>query len=188
MHHNLVRRNKNDIEIQMPIKLQIMQGDLKWLMKNRNNLFRPQIGSVLSAQGPRRELQCHAVDEEEGLQDREGDACLVLSKNYIEFWDEMARTYADWFEPYKQTRSGSRQLPSGSWAARSMWPTTPWTGMPGPGGGTSWPTSSSASRWAMCARSPTTSSQPRGQQVRQCASRPGRQEGRQSGHVPAHDP
>jgi acetyl-CoA synthetase len=25
------------------------------------------------------------------------------SKNYVQFWDEMARTYADWFEPYKQT-------------------------------------------------------------------------------------
>ena len=25
------------------------------------------------------------------------------SKNYIQFWDEMAQTYADWFEPYKQT-------------------------------------------------------------------------------------
>ncbi|MFA6371949.1 MAG: acetate--CoA ligase [Methanothrix sp.] len=25
------------------------------------------------------------------------------SKNYIQFWDEMAHTYADWFEPYKQT-------------------------------------------------------------------------------------
>ncbi len=25
------------------------------------------------------------------------------SANYVEFWDEMARTYADWFEPYKQT-------------------------------------------------------------------------------------
>ncbi|MDH7597389.1 MAG: acetate--CoA ligase [Methanothrix sp.] len=24
------------------------------------------------------------------------------SKNYVEFWDEMAKTYADWFEPYKQ--------------------------------------------------------------------------------------
>ncbi|MDM7913182.1 MAG: AMP-binding protein, partial [Methanotrichaceae archaeon] len=23
-------------------------------------------------------------------------------KNYVEFWDEMAKTYADWFEPYKQ--------------------------------------------------------------------------------------
>ena len=23
------------------------------------------------------------------------------SKNYVQFWDEMARTYADWFEPYK---------------------------------------------------------------------------------------
>ncbi|MFZ3149248.1 MAG: acetate--CoA ligase [Methanothrix sp.] len=25
------------------------------------------------------------------------------SRNYVQFWDEMARTYADWFEPYKQT-------------------------------------------------------------------------------------
>ncbi|MFZ2471678.1 MAG: acetate--CoA ligase [Methanothrix sp.] len=25
------------------------------------------------------------------------------SKNYIQFWDEMAHTYAGWFEPYKQT-------------------------------------------------------------------------------------
>lgn len=25
------------------------------------------------------------------------------SANYVSFWDEMARTYADWFEPYKQT-------------------------------------------------------------------------------------
>ena len=25
------------------------------------------------------------------------------SENYVEFWDEMARTYADWFEPYKAT-------------------------------------------------------------------------------------
>ena len=25
------------------------------------------------------------------------------SKNYVQFWDEMAQTYADWFEPYKQT-------------------------------------------------------------------------------------
>ncbi len=25
------------------------------------------------------------------------------SLNYVTFWDEMARTYADWFEPYKQT-------------------------------------------------------------------------------------
>ena len=22
------------------------------------------------------------------------------SENYVQFWDEMARTYADWFEPY----------------------------------------------------------------------------------------
>ncbi|HOV82316.1 MAG TPA: acetate--CoA ligase [Methanothrix sp.] len=25
------------------------------------------------------------------------------SANYVQFWDEMAKTYADWFEPYKQT-------------------------------------------------------------------------------------
>ena len=25
------------------------------------------------------------------------------SANYVQFWDEMARTYADWFEPYRQT-------------------------------------------------------------------------------------
>ena len=25
------------------------------------------------------------------------------SQNYVSFWDEMARTYADWFEPYTQT-------------------------------------------------------------------------------------
>ncbi|HNX10154.1 MAG TPA: acetate--CoA ligase [Methanothrix sp.] len=25
------------------------------------------------------------------------------SANYVSFWDEMAKTYADWFEPYKQT-------------------------------------------------------------------------------------
>jgi len=25
------------------------------------------------------------------------------SANYVTFWDEMAKTYADWFEPYKQT-------------------------------------------------------------------------------------
>ena len=25
------------------------------------------------------------------------------SQNYLQFWDEMATTYADWFEPYKQT-------------------------------------------------------------------------------------
>ncbi len=25
------------------------------------------------------------------------------SKNYVSFWDEMARTYADWFAPYKST-------------------------------------------------------------------------------------
>jgi acetyl-CoA synthetase len=25
------------------------------------------------------------------------------SANYVSFWDEMAQTYADWFEPYKQT-------------------------------------------------------------------------------------
>ncbi|MHB8119824.1 MAG: acetate--CoA ligase [Methanothrix sp.] len=25
------------------------------------------------------------------------------SQNYVQFWDEMAQTYADWFEPYKQT-------------------------------------------------------------------------------------
>ena len=24
------------------------------------------------------------------------------AQNYVQFWDEMARTYANWFEPYKQ--------------------------------------------------------------------------------------
>ncbi len=35
------------------------------------------------------------------------------SKNYIQFWDEMARTYADWFEPYKQTLQWN--APNASW-------------------------------------------------------------------------
>ena len=35
------------------------------------------------------------------------------SKNYIEFWDEMAKTYADWFAPYKQTVQW--KAPNGSW-------------------------------------------------------------------------
>ena len=35
------------------------------------------------------------------------------SKNYVQFWDEMARTYADWFEPYKQTLEW--KAPNASW-------------------------------------------------------------------------
>jgi acetyl-CoA synthetase len=35
------------------------------------------------------------------------------SKNYVQFWDEMARTYADWFEPYKQTLQW--KAPNASW-------------------------------------------------------------------------
>ena len=35
------------------------------------------------------------------------------SKNYVKFWDEMARTYADWFEPYKQTLEW--KAPNASW-------------------------------------------------------------------------
>ena len=34
------------------------------------------------------------------------------SDNYIEFWDEMAKTYADWFEPYKHTREWKAAAPS----------------------------------------------------------------------------
>ena len=33
----------------------------------------------------------------------EGEMRAWTSRNYVEFWDEMARTYADWFEPYKTT-------------------------------------------------------------------------------------
>ncbi len=35
------------------------------------------------------------------------------SKNYVQFWDEMARTYADWFEPYQQTLQW--KAPNASW-------------------------------------------------------------------------
>ena len=42
-----------------------------------------------------------AVDEEEGVQD-EREMRVWTYKNYVEFWDEMAQTYADWHEPYKQ--------------------------------------------------------------------------------------
>lgn len=30
----------------------------------------------------------------------ETELCAWTGKNYVEFWDEMANTYADWFEPY----------------------------------------------------------------------------------------
>jgi acetyl-CoA synthetase len=33
----------------------------------------------------------------------EGELRAWCSANYISFWDEMAQTYANWFEPYKQT-------------------------------------------------------------------------------------
>ncbi len=35
-------------------------------------------------------------------------------QNYIQFWDEMAKTYADWFEPYVQVLTGSHPMPNGS--------------------------------------------------------------------------
>jgi len=35
------------------------------------------------------------------------------SKNYVQFWDEMARTYAAWFEPYKQILEW--KAPNASW-------------------------------------------------------------------------
>jgi len=38
---------------------------------------------------------------------------LWCSDNYVEFWDEMARTYADWFEPYRQTLQW--KAPDASW-------------------------------------------------------------------------
>ena len=41
------------------------------------------------------------MDEEKGVQERARDARLD-GHNYLQFWDEMARTYADWFEPYAQ--------------------------------------------------------------------------------------
>ena len=31
----------------------------------------------------------------------EGEMRAWTSQNYVEFWDEIAKTYADWFEPYK---------------------------------------------------------------------------------------
>ncbi len=40
--------------------------------------------------------------KEKGLKS-ESEMRQWCSANYVEFWDEMARTYADWFEPYKQT-------------------------------------------------------------------------------------
>ncbi|MDD2835573.1 MAG: acetate--CoA ligase [Methanothrix sp.] len=33
----------------------------------------------------------------------EGELRTWCSANYVSFWDEMAQTYADWFEPYNQT-------------------------------------------------------------------------------------
>lgn len=57
------------------------------------------------------------------------------SKNYVEFWDEMAKTYADWFEPYKQVLDWKPPMPSGLWAESATWPITLWTDMRSPGGG-----------------------------------------------------
>ena len=79
------------------------------------------------------------------------------SKNYVQFWDEMAPTYADWFEPYKQTLEWKAPFAKWFMGGKINVAYNAVDRHANPGVATSWPTSSWESRWAMCARSPTSS-------------------------------
>ena len=114
---------------------------------------------------------------------------LWCSANYIQFWGEMAKTYADWFEPWGSTLEWIP--PYAKWFV----------------GGKCNVTYNSVDRHALGAKKdkvayifvPEPTDQPTqkitygralqgGQQVRQRPEEPGRAEGRQSHVVHAHDP
>ncbi len=111
------------------------------------------------------------------------------SDNYIEFWDEMAKTYADWYQPYTQVLDDSAK-PYFKWFT----------------GGKINVAYNAVDRHAKSANrnkvayyfigEPVGDNQDhhllravqRGQQDGQCPQERWRREGRQSSRIPAHDP
>jgi hypothetical protein len=78
-------------------------------------------------------------------------------ENYVEFWDEMARAYADWFEPYEAALDWKPPIAKWFVGGNATLLTTPSKGMRIPGDGTRSHTSSWASQSETYSRSPTSS-------------------------------